>query len=948
MSSVLIALRRLRDDRAAAIAVALVVLVTATIFAAAPRLLDRIGDAALQDTIRGAASFDRTLAVIEEQPIAPGGATDPLAGVDAEGDRLGARFPASIQGIVDERTTVVDTMRFALKAETPDPTFVRFRIQPGAEARIHWVAGRAPSPTTGTTDLPPAPPRPGEAPQTSAVVVEVGIAADAVRPIGHGLGETIILQPDQRDVLVGAGGDEGFAAMKIVGLFTVDDPSDPFWAADHGLEHVTYRSLGGDSLFVDVTALVPPEVYPAYGVLMPSHFIGLRTTWRWFVDPATLHAADLDPLVRDLRRLDTTFPKTGPGTQALQDPALQSGLLPLLDGHRGRWAAALAVLLVVAIGPATIAIATLLLVATIAASRRRTAIVLVRGRGGTLGQLTRALLLEAAVLVIPVSALAIAVTVAVLPPAAPAATGSAGAVPAGAAALGVGAIRPVIAGAAIVATIMAALLALTGLAGAGRIGPGARAADDAVPGRRSARRTLLDVVVIAFAAVGAYLLRERGVRGASSTAALATADPLIAAVPALAGLAVALAAVRLVPVPIRLLGRLMAAGRGLVGMLALRRASGSGTMGPLLVVLLVVASIGAFASTTLVHLQRAGAASGWQTVGAPYRVLSGTGDLPRALDPAKLPGVRTSAGDFQALVAFGASRIRVQVNAVDAPAYAALLAGSPTDPGLPAEMLGPAPDALPVIVSSNLLARQDGVKLGDRFQIAINGFEFPVRVAGARDAFPGIPPTTFFAFISRAQILEREPTLTLAPAILFLDAPADAGPALAAAVAEITPTARVDDRAAIERAFTDSPVTAAISAGVALALAVAAAYAAVAVTAALAIAGASRAGETAKLRTLGLSRRQAWLLTIVEHGPTVVLAFVAGVALGIGLFVLLEPGLGLDALVGARVAVPLSADPRQIGLILAVVVAIASVGIGLAAWAQRRGSAVVALRRGFD
>jgi ABC-type antimicrobial peptide transport system permease subunit len=143
-------------------------------------------------------------------------------------------------------------------------------------------------------------------------------------------------------------------------------------------------------------------------------------------------------------------------------------------------------------------------------------------------------------------------------------------------------------------------------------------------------------------------------------------------------------------------------------------------------------------------------------------------------------------------------------------------------------------------------------------------------------------------------------------------------------------------------------VTAAISAGGVIALAVAAAYAAVAVTAALAIAGASRAGETAKLRTLGLSRRQAWLLTIVEHGPTVILAFVAGIGLGIGLFALLEPGLGLDALVGAKVAVPLGADPRQIGVLLAVVVAIAAVGIGLAAWAQRRGSAVVALRRGFD
>jgi putative ABC transport system permease protein len=942
MSSVLIALRRLRDDRAAAIAVALVVLVTATIFAAAPRLLDRIGDDALQDTIRGAASFDRTLAVIEEEPIPPGDAGDPLGEVDREGDRLGARFPASIQGIVDERTTVVDSMRFALKAKTPDPTFVRFRIQPGAETRVHWVAGRPPSPTTGTTDLPPAPPRPGETAQTSAVVVEVGIAADAVRPIGHGLGETIILQPDERDVLVGPGGGEGFAAMKIVGLFTVDDPTDPFWAADHGLEHVTYRSLGGDSLFVDVTALVPPEVYPAYGTLMPSRLIGLRTTWRWFVDPATLHASDLDGIVRDLRRLDTTFPKTGPATLPLQDPALQSGLLPLLDGHRARWASALAILLVLAIGPATVAIATLLLVATIAARRRRNAIVLVRGRGGTLGQLTRALLLEAAILVIPVTALAIALAAVLVPPA-----GSAGGGPASAL-VGGAAIRPVVAGGMVVAVIMALLLALTGLAGAGRVGPSARATEDAVPARPSARRMVLDAVVIVLAAVGAYLLRERGVRGASSTTALATADPLIAAVPALAGIAVAVAAVRLVPLPIRLLGRVMAAGRGLVGMLALRRASGSGTMGPLLIVLLVVASIGAFASTTLVHLERASAASSWQTVGAPFRVLSIAGDLPRALDPAKLPGVRTAAGDFQALVAFGPSRIRVQINAVDAPAYAELLAGSPTDPGLPAEMLGPAPDALPVIVSSNLLTRPDGVKLGDRFSIAISGIDVPVQVVGARDALPGIPPTSLFAVISRAQVRERQPGLTLAPSILFLDAPADAGLALSTAITEITPAVRFDDRGVLEQTFADSPVTAAISAGVVIALAVAAAYAAVAVTAALAIAGASRAGETAKLRTLGLSRRQAWLLTIVEHGPTVILAFVAGIGLGIGLFALLEPGLGLDALVGAKVAVPLGADPRQIGVLLAVVVAIAAVGIGLAAWAQRRGSAVVALRRGFD
>jgi uncharacterized iron-regulated membrane protein len=80
----------------------------------------------------------------------------------------------------------------------------------------------------------------------------------------------------------------------------------------------------------------------------------------------------------------------------------------------------------------------------------------------------------------------------------------------------------------------------------------------------------------------------------------------------------------------------------------------------------------------------------------------------------------------------------------------------------------------------------------------------------------------------------------------------------------------------------------------------------------------------------------------------VILAFIAGVALGLGLFVLLEPGLGLDAIVGSRIAVPLTADPQQLALIFAGILVIAAIGIGLAAWMQRRGVAVAALRRGFE
>ena len=167
-------------------------------------------------------------------------------------------------------------------------------------------------------------------------------------------------------------------------------------------------------------------------------------------------------------------------------------------------------------------------------------------------------------------------------------------------------------------------------------------------------------------------------------------------------------------------------------------------------------------------------------------------------------------------------------------------------------------------------------------------------------------------------------------------------------ISAIAPGATIDSRATFAQAFTDSPVTAAIVAGIAIAVLVAAFYAALAVAAALALAGAARATEVAHLRTLGLSRGDAVRLVVIEHGPTVILAFVAGVALGLGLFVLLEPGLGLDAIVGSRIAVPLSADPRQLALIFAGILVIAAIGIGLAAWMQRRGVAVTALRRGFE
>jgi len=255
---------------------------------------------------------------------------------------------------------------------------------------------------------------------------------------------------------------------------------------------------------------------------------------------------------------------------------------------------------------------------------------------------------------------------------------------------------------------------------------------------------------------------------------------------------------------------------------------------------------------------------------------------------------------------------------------------------------------VPILISSSLAERSDGVKVGQQLEIVVEGYHFQVRAIASRDMFPTLPADATFAIASRQQLKAVHPEAPLSPTSLLLDAPDDAGAAIRAAVLPIAPGATVDGRAEHARAFTDSPVTAAIVAGIAIAAFVAGVYAALAVAAALALAGAARTVEVAHLRTLGLSRREALGLAIVEHGPTVLISFVAGVALGLGLFVLLEPGLGLDAIVGSRIAVPLTADPRQLAIIFVGVLVIAAVGIGLAAWMQRRGAPVAALRRGFE
>jgi putative ABC transport system permease protein len=927
MSSVLVALRRLRDERVPAIGLGLLILVTATLFGLAPRLVDRVADSALQGVITQTTAFRRNIALIEEGFV-PAGSLNPLDEVEHAGDELTARMPTSIRELVDERSLVIDSVRFRVRAPTNDPTFIRFRIQPGALERLDIVEGRAPTADLVRVDLPDELrdqlPRGGtQSDPVTVPVLEAAVAADGLRQSGLKVGDRVFLAVDGSDPL--AGRRQGVVAVAIVGVLAVRDRADPFWYEDQSLAQVTIRSIGGDTRFLDIGGFMPVEAYPALVQAGMEMSLPDRFTWRHFIDPPRLAAGRLDATILDLRRLETAFPTSQIVNN--EGAAMQSGLLPELVAHAGRWAAASAILTVVAIGPAAVALAALALIALMAARRRRPAIALVRGRGGTLGQIVRAIFLEGFVVAVPALGLAIALCVVIVP---------------------AGSMRATILAATAVALAAIGLLIVTALR---NVAASARAArdDDPPPRAASARRLVLDVVVIAAAALGAWLLRERGVRGASSTGTLSVADPLIAAVPVLIGIAVGLTLIRLLPLPLRVLGRVAGRGPGLVPLLALRRAIHGGTTGAVLIVLLVTASIGAFSGAALSHLERAGAAESWQTVGAPFRVVT-TGSFPRTFQPDKLPGVTATAGMFKVTTPVGPRSIRITFAAVDLAAYQGIVAGSPADLLTPPEMLTPAPPdgVIPLLVSPELAERVGGLAIGATSEILIAGLKYLVRPVALRTSIPTVAPGGAFALASRQQLQAIHPAASVPTTTLFLDAPDTSDAAIRDAVAALGAGTTFESRSAVSRAFDESPVTAAIATGIGLAALVTALYAALAVSAALALAGAARATEVAHLRMIGLSRRDALGLAIVEHGPTVLLAFVAGVALGLGLFIVLQPGLGLDALVGSTVDVPMAADPRQLALIGGGILAIAVVGIGLAAWTQRRGVAVAALRRGLE
>ena len=925
-------LRRLRVERELVAVVVSAVLLTTLVFAAIPRMFNRMADDGLAYAVEGASPVSRNIVARQVELIEPGPASDLFGPVSTAGAEFRAGLAPSIQRIVGEPSFVVDSVRFAVadipgQPAFPFPRFVTLRYQQDIEQHLTLVDGRMPAVSTDSMPVPDADP-PFDAP-----VYEIAISPETARQIAVAIGDTLLLQPARDDPTVRRAPYNQLRPIfvHIVGFIEVNDVDEEYWVQDVRLDRAVEFD-DGQIVQVYATALFAPDAYPQL-VDGPDYPLPFQYAWRYFVDSARLDAGHFDQLATDLRKLDAQY------GSSLSDPtrlSVTTGLSRILRTYMSQRNLTQAILSLMTAGLVGVGAAVLALVAGIAADRRRDALRLLRGRGGSARQILGSQLVEGLLLSLP-AAVAGYLLAALL------AGGRTSVWPAAAAA-GVA-----------VAMVLALVLAQAPLA---RRPLGELEQDEPVVERIAPRRVVLEALVVALALAGVYLLRRRGITGGSATNDIATMDPWLAAVPVLLGLAVGLLVVRLYPIPARILAWLSSLRRDLVPVLGFRRASRQPRASSLpVLVLLLALAVSAFALVLTTTIDRGQVAASWQQVGADYRVTAGpAGSLYRGVDPSGVEGVEPIARAVIIPDAIFAGRVPgtgiARLMLVEPARLQEVTAGTLADAHIPDDMtreqtgvdIGQPTNPIPAIISPT--AGNGTLGPGDTFSMTVLSRETTFVVVEVRERFAGLPIDRAFVVAPLPSITAINPDRPVHYTDMFVRGPRSIAAPLHDTLREQSQSADLTSRAAVYDAIHDAPLIAGVATGFRLGLAATALYAGVAVAFAMLLRGKARARDQAYLRTLGLSREQSLGLTAVEQGPGIVVGIAAGVALGLASAWLIAPGLDLIEFVGPGLPVRLQVDWGAVALLVVIVLVVTVAAVLLTTRFARKISLGEVLRLG--
>lgn len=886
--------RHLATGRGASVVVAVIVLLTTALAAAAPRALDVLFTAEVRYTVAGIAPTQRDLVAnsiggpllgpSEDESDLPDGLGDTFGAMEDQLATLRGDLAEPLASAVGPAQYVAISPPLPVPADEPDRdaplTPLVLAVDPRITDRIVIAQGKFPEQTT-MGELGPEGP------------VEIALSVASADGMRWSVGE-------QRTVRAGF----GVVRIELTGTFDAADPTDDYWVHTPSVLEPFLFDDGNSTPSVTGTAYVNPRDVSVAGLVMG----GMRTS-TWFpVRADGLNFGEATGLLRELRNF-TSIPhnaSTASSLDQLTSFSFSSGLVGALETVTARASAISAVIAMAAAGPLGVILAVLALGARLVIGRRHSALALAGARGASPGQRRGIMAIEGLILGLPAAAIGTVAATLLIP-----------------AATGLEAL---------------ALPALLGLAPAALL---AAAATDASLrasrsdlGRVRGRFTwIVEVIVVALAAVAVGLLLTRGLATSDSGV---TVDPLLAATPLLLALAVCVGVLRLYPVPLAAIERAVRARNGLIPSLGAARAIRDPSAGLAPVLALVVGvSVAVFSSVMVATLDRGVDAAARATVGADLRA-SGPVFGPAALAAiAGLDGVTATAAVDEAgpaILRIDGVKGVVTLLVVDAASLGEL---RPLPDGL--ESGG---DAIPVVVSDDLELPADA-------KLLLEGKA--IEVAGNAPHTEGVVATSRWIMIDQSRA-EEVTGVGFRPHLALVDLEpganaADVGSAIEGAVGQpVTVTTPAEAAGAIR----ESPAVSGLAAALTIAMALVALLCAIAVVLTSVVGARSRNRLLALLATLGLSARQARGLAAWEIAPIALTAIVAGTALGIALPWVVLGGVDLRPFTGGAAQPSIALDPVPVSAIVAgfAIVVIAAVIVAVAI--GRRASAATTLRMGEE
>lgn len=881
--------RHLRSGGAASVIVGIIVAVAVLAVALAPRALERLGTAELRSEFR-----DQTPALLDLSGTGdigiPQGAVDPSADslllpTEEAIAKIPGRLPSPLSDGASAAVWIIqsNTAKGDLPHSAITTSALKLAIDLDWADRITFLDGDAPEAWTGheaDQDLIALPPIPVAVSQSAAELMDVGV------------GDVIGFHP---------------ADLLITGIYVASDPGDPYWAHASDLERGR----------MDLETGKPPTVRASV-YIDPASITGLQNVFSagdlaaWItLDPDAYEYADASTLRSQIRQAASSrwaLPSFG-------SVAFRSGMGDVIETVQGRVTSTSALLALTGSGLLGVLLAVFALGMQIVIRRRRTALALASARGAGRLQVRGAMLIEALLIAVPGSALAIAAAALWLP-------GRIG--PDGWVAPVVVALAP-----AVLATLLTTPRAL------------AEPRSDLRVRSRSRVRWVAEVAVVALAGVAVYLLARRGLVAASTVVGI---DPLLAATPVLIAAAACVVALRVYPLPLRAAQRLQHRRTGPVGLVGTARAVRDPALGFVSALALVIGIfVVVFSAVTAGTVESGLAVGARDDVGADVQVQAH--DLPETLvdDLTALPGVRAAVTlTTNSGVGFTDELGSTEVNVM----FADTEALHAVRPDIP--VLRPQADGrLSLLISSDWASRVSGTDL-----MVGSALAAPAGVIAA-DALPGI--SRHWVLIDASEeaglgIESRVPERVLIA--LDPEAPAEVSAiedlVVAAQPEPFRGTVRTLDAAARLAEVQAAPTVAGLRWALVITAAASLLLTLVTVVLASVAAATARNRMVGVLRILGVDARQVRAIVAWETVPVAALAVLVGTGLGLSVPYLVTAVLDLRVFVGGHVQPAPVIEPLWVAAAVGAFLLVVGLASGIAGAIGRRFAPAGALKMGEE